>query len=59
MGMLSRLRILAVTVALIAGIGALVMPSLGQAQLSNPLMTVGFVFFAFWVVLFIRSRIPT
>lgn len=58
MGMLSRLRILAVVTAFIAGVGALVTPALGQPQLANPLMSVGFVFFAFWFVLFIRSRIP-
>lgn len=59
MGLLDRLRILAVVVAFLAGGGALLSPSLGLPQLSNPLMTVGFVALAFWLVLFIRSRIPT
>jgi len=59
MGVLDRLRVLAVVVAFLAGGGALLSPSLGLQQLSDPLMIVGFVALAFWLVLFIRSRIPT
>ncbi len=58
MGMFSSLRILAVITAFIAGLGAILMPRLGQPELSNPLMTVGFVFFLLWFVLFVRSKIP-
>ena len=58
MSRLSRLRIATITGAAIAGIGSIVAPRVGQPQVAPALLSVGLVFFVFWFVLFVRSRIP-